>query len=124
MIPSLKFERPMPLIPCAVCRRDISTEAEACPQCGHPNRVASAKTSGGPTCYACSLGATTRCQSCGAFSCAAHLDSIYVSHGKGGAYELRCQSCYSSAEAWKVFGYVIGGIVLIVAIVFFVQMKR
>jgi hypothetical protein len=28
----------MPLIECPACGRQISVEAEACPQCGHPNR--------------------------------------------------------------------------------------
>src|SRR5262245_26617017 len=28
----------MPLIDCGACGRQISTEAIACPQCGHPNR--------------------------------------------------------------------------------------
>jgi hypothetical protein len=28
----------MPLIDCAACGRQISTEAASCPQCGHPNR--------------------------------------------------------------------------------------
>jgi hypothetical protein len=109
----------MPLIDCPACGRKISVEAEACPQCGHPNRAAAAAPPG-PSCYACSAAATTRCQSCGALSCALHLQSIYVSHGRGGAYELRCASCYSSARVWQVFGWVVGGIVLIIilAIVF------
>lgn len=29
----------MPLIECPACCRQISVEAEACPQCGHPNRL-------------------------------------------------------------------------------------
>ena len=37
-------------------------------------------------------------------SCAQHLQSIYVSHGRGGAYELRCAGCYSSARVWQAFG--------------------
>jgi hypothetical protein len=106
----------MSLIPCPECGREISTEAESCPQCGHPNRVAR-RSPAGPKCYGCAAEATTRCQSCGALSCAQHLQSIYVSHGQGGAYELRCESCYSSAEAWKVFGWIIAGIALIVMVV-------
>jgi hypothetical protein len=96
----------MPLIPCPVCDRQISTEAEACPQCGHPNRppVVPSKQ---PGCYACNSAATTRCQSCGALSCALHLQSIYVRHGRGGGYELRCKSCYSSAQAWQKFGLIV-----------------
>jgi hypothetical protein len=110
----------MALIPCPACGHQISVEAEACPQCGHPNRPAA--PAAGPKCYACSAPATTRCQSCGALSCAQHLQSIYVPHGRGGAYELRCESCYSSAVSWKVFGWVVGGIVLIIGLVIFLSL--
>jgi hypothetical protein len=113
----------MPLMKCPVCGRDISTEAEACPQCGHPNKPA-ADAPAGPQCYACSADATTRCQSCGALSCALHLQSIYVSHGRGGAYELRCQSCYSSAVAWKTVGYVMMGVMLLVVLAIFLGMSK
>lgn len=112
----------MPLIACPACGRQISTEAEACPQCGHPNRP-SAATESSPKCYACSAPATTRCQSCGALSCAQHVQSIYVPHGQSGAYELRCESCYSSAVTWKVFGWILMGIMLIVGLVIFLSMK-
>lgn len=105
----------MPLTNCPECGRQISTEAEACPQCGHPMRSVAPKQAG-PKCYSCSAPATTRCQSCGALSCALHLQSIYVSHGEGGAYELRCESCYSSAMVWKVVGGVIFVIVLIIVL--------
>jgi hypothetical protein len=112
----------MPLIDCPACGRQISTEAEACPQCGHPNR-APKRQPDGPPCYACSREATTRCQSCNAFSCAQHVQSIYVQHGRdGGAYELRCQSCYSSAMTWKVFGFVLFGIAVIIMLIILSQM--
>lgn len=115
----------MPLVNCPECGRQISTAAEACPQCGHPMRGrAATPTPVGPACYACSATATTRCQSCGALSCAQHLDSIYVSHGKGGAYELRCQSCYSSAQAFQVVGWIIGAIAIVVVLVIWSQMGR
>src|SRR6516162_11386402 len=107
---------PVALVNCPACGRQISIEADACPQCGHPSRLP-APTAATTKCYACAAPATTRCQSCGALSCAQHLQSIYVSHGQGGAYELRCESCYSSAEAWKVFGWIIAGIALIVMVV-------
>ena len=113
----------MPLIACPECGRQISTEAEACPQCGHPNRPGFQPPKG-PTCYACSAPATTRCQSCGALSCAVHLQSIYVQHGRGGAYELRCQSCYSSAQAWQVVGWIIMAIVLFFVAMFALGMLR
>src|SRR5438093_1091956 len=113
----------MPLIPCSACGRQISTEAEACPQCGHPNRGPGSAPAG-PKCYACPAAATTRCQSCGALSCAVHLQSIYVAHGRGGAYELRCESCHSSAMAWKVFGWIFGGIVLVIILIIWSQMAR
>lgn len=103
----------MPLVNCPECGREISTAAEACPQCGHPMRAA-APAPPGPKCYACAALATTRCQSCGALSCATHLQSIYVRHGSGGAYELRCQSCYESAMAWKVIGWVFFVIVALI----------
>lgn len=113
----------MPLISCPECGRQISTAAEACPQCGHPNRPATPAPSG-PTCYACSAPATTRCQACGALSCALHLQNIYVSHGNGGAHELRCQSCYSSAQAWQVFGWVVVGIALAIFLIIIAQMGQ
>ena len=107
----------MPLIACSACGHRISTEAQSCPQCGHPNRAAT-RAPAGPKCYACSATATTRCQSCGALSCARHLQSIFVSHGRGGAYELRCERCYSSARALKVVVGVLSVIVLIAVVMF------
>jgi hypothetical protein len=112
----------MALVGCPECGRQVSTAAEACPQCGHPVRGRSAPA--GPSCYACSAAATTRCQSCGALSCAQHLDSIYVHHGRGGAYELRCQSCYASAQTWKVVGWVFAALVLLVMLGMWTQMGR
>lgn len=96
----------MSLIPCPECGREISTNAEACPHCGNPMRPAS-HTPTGPRCYACSAAATTRCQRCNALSCAQHVKSIYVSHNKGGAYELRCDSCYSSAKFWNAVAAIV-----------------
>ena len=120
--------RAMPLIPCPECGRKISTAAEACPQCGHPNRPAprtDPEPEGtGPTCYACSATATTRCQGCGALSCVLHVNSIYVQHGQGGANELRCEKCYSSAMAWKVVGFIIIGVAAIIMFAMFVNRGR
>jgi len=106
----------MPLIDCLACHRQISEHAAACPHCGHPNDQAAAT---GPKCYRCSAAATTRSQSCGAFSCAVHLQSIYIYHGKGGAYELRCDSCYESAQTWQMVGCIISIIGLIAFAIFF-----
>ena len=112
----------MALIPCPECNREISTSAESCPQCGYPMRDKAAAA--GPACYQCSSTATTRCQSCGAMSCAEHLQSIYVPHGKGGAYELRCASCYSSAQTWKVVGFTFGAIILAIVLIILSQVIR
>jgi hypothetical protein len=106
----------MPLTKCAACGGQISTEAEACPHCGHPNHPA-APASTGPKCYACPAPATTKCQSCGTLSCVQHVQSIFVRYGQGGAYELRCESCYSSAVAWRGFGWVLGAIAFIIFLI-------
>ena len=113
----------MPLINCPACGHKISVEAEACPECGHPNRPHK-EASEGPKCYACSATATTRCQKCNKLSCAEHVQSIYVSHGRGGAYELRCESCYSDAQTWKMIGWVIFGIVAFIMLMIFLSMGR
>jgi hypothetical protein len=70
-----------------------------------------------PHCHACEVPATTRCQGCGTLSCAQHLQRIYVWHGKGGANELRCATCFASAEASKRWGVVLGVIVVIVLLI-------
>lgn len=99
---------------CPACGQQVSTEAAGCPKCGHPNRQAGAA---GLRCYACAAPATTKCHSCGALSCVQHLQSTYVSHGDGGAYELRCTSCYSSAEARNEIGRVFLAIAFAVGLV-------
>lgn len=121
--PSPDEAMPVRLMNCPACARQISTQAEFCPQCGHPNRGARPLRTG-PRCYACADAATTRCQSCGALSCAQHLQSIYVSHGKGGAYELRCETCYSNARAWQWFGFGIAVISIIVVLMIWSQIGR
>src|SRR5687768_14631153 len=73
----------MPLMSCPVCQQKVSTAAEACPQCGHPLQE-KRRDPHAVRCYACESDATTRCQSCGVASCVRHVDSIYVSHGRGG----------------------------------------
>src|SRR5262245_9308777 len=101
------MEGDMPLVNCPECGRQISMAADSCPQCGHPTRPG-AGSSVGPKCYACAAPATTRCQNCGALSCAVHLQPIYVPHGEGGAKELRCASCYSSVQARNPYSWVVG----------------
>ena len=111
----------MPLTDCPACGRRISTAAEACPQCGHPMRSA-APVAKGPKCYACSAPATTRCQCCGALSCAPHVQSIYVVYGKGGARELRCKRCYSWAKIARIIRIMMFLIILpIVLLVFYLM---
>ena len=107
----------MPLINCPECDRQISTAAEACPQCGHPNRPIVETKSSGPKCYSCSASATTRCHRCGKLSCASHLKNIYVNHNNGGGYELRCDECYS----WAMTGKMIGFVMFIVIVVIFLS---
>ena len=85
----------MALINCFECDREVSTQAEACPHCGCP---VSGKQDSGPRCYNCPASATTKCQKCSTFSCPEHVHSIDL--GKAG-HELRCDKCYSDAEASK-----------------------
>ena len=48
-----------------------------------------------------------------------HLHSIFVQYGNGGANELRCEGCYSSATRWKVVNAVfVVALLVTVAIVF------
>lgn len=108
----------MPLTNCPECDHRVSTAAEACPSCGHPLRP---DDDAGPTCYACRAEATTRCQSCGTFSCPRHLQNTYVQRGNSGSNELRCESCYNSAQMWKALGCVL---VAVFAVIFFLTMGR
>jgi hypothetical protein len=73
----------MPLIRCTACGREISTEAAACPQCGHPNQPASLA----PTpCKSCSQPAIGACKTCGGFYC--------DKHGRVTSYGPLCSACY------------------------------
>lgn len=109
----------MALTPCPECEREISTAAEACPHCGYPLRKSSPA---GPACYSCERPATTRCHKCGTMSCAEHVQNIYVGHNHGGAYELRCASCYSSAMVWKMVGLVFGAVIFAVVLIILANM--
>ena len=114
-------EKTMPLIQCSACGRQISTEADTCPQCGHPNRAA--PRAAGQPCYSCSAAATTR-SSKRVQAGRTPSRSIFVSHGRGGAYELRCDSCYSSAVTWKVVGWIFFAVVAIIILTMFVGIGR
>ena len=58
-------------------------------------------------------------------SCPRHLESVYVSHGQGGAYELRCDSCYSSAETWKfLWPIIMFGIAIVAFLIFYFAVYR
>lgn len=114
----------MALIDCPECGRQVSSAAEACPQCGYPiSPVLPLSTE--PSCYACSGTSTTRCQSCGKFSCAMHLEPIFVHYyyRRGGASELRCQSCVKQAEGrqriWAISVGISLGLVVVVGVVTF-----
>jgi hypothetical protein len=108
----------MPLINCPACNRQISQQAEACPQCGHPNEQLPPKKERGPLCYSCLKPATTRCQQCGKLSCAIHVTPFYVSRGDGSGNELLCQNCLQSAKEWKSIGLVIFLIILVLFFMF------
>ena len=101
----------MPLIACPECHGKLSTAADACPHCGHPNAMITRPQSmlepSELRCYACERTATTRCQKCNCLSCALHVESEYF--GKSG-YELRCQECRANSKAfsWIVFLIAIG----------------
>ncbi len=56
---SAAAENSTALIDCPACGRQISVQAAACPQCGHPNRQAD-PVQAESKCYACSSAATTR----------------------------------------------------------------
>jgi hypothetical protein len=47
------------------------------------------------------------------------LQSIYVSANRGGGYELRCETCYESARAWQIVGWVFTGIIVLIMVIFF-----
>ncbi len=103
------------LVPCQVCGTQISSHAESCPRCGHPNAPA-ARPASGPKCYACDSPSTTRCQRCEAFSCPLHLSSVSV---MGGGHQLRCKGCRSSAvTTWVVYAVLIAAIIIAQVIYF------
>ena len=83
----------MPLVNCSACDQLISTAAEACPGCGHPNPLVKKPVPAGPKCYACPATATTRCQSCGALSCVEHVYATSVPRGRSSVNELCCNDC-------------------------------
>ncbi|WP_020470463.1 NfeD family protein [Zavarzinella formosa] len=95
------------------------TEAKAALLKNPPVRAAEppATRPASPRCHACEAAATTLCQGCGALSCMTHLQSIYMAHDDGGAYELRCKTCYASAQWWKVAGWVFFAVMTVITLV-------
>ena len=112
----------MALISCPECGREVSTAAEACPQCGYPIHSETPELAS-PTCYTCSATATTRCQRCGALSCVRHLQSTFVLAGGGGRYELRCKSCRAEARMWMIFSFTLTAIIVIGIFAFLIATK-
>ena len=102
----------MPLINCPVCRRQISAEAESCPQCGHPNRAAArvpkepSRGSGSSQCSSCEKPATRACTQCGTFCCDEHI-SVFL--GKG----VLCSGCWRGWAILAALG-IIGGIAMLI----------
>jgi hypothetical protein len=46
-----------------------------------------------------------------------------VTHGRGGAYELRCKDCYSFAVTWMVVsGVIVAVVVLAILLLIFARM--
>src|SRR5262249_14439473 len=82
----------MPLISCPACGRQISAEAAACPQCGHPNRPAPPTAAASATqCRSCGQPAVAACRTCGGFYCAQH--GGIASSGLGAPL---CSVCYDA----------------------------
>lgn len=101
--------------PCQACGWQISSHAESCPRCGHPNAPPT-RPAPGPKCHACDAASTTRCQRCDAFSCPLHLSSVSV---MGGGHELRCQGCRSGAvKTWVAYAVVIA-VIIIAQVIYF-----
>jgi hypothetical protein len=86
------LEGSISFISCAACGRRISTEAEACPQCGHPNRrTPPAAPRLATQCKTCAQPAVGSCKACGGFYCA--------SHGGLASFGLSapiCSACYDA----------------------------
>lgn len=113
------------LVPCEACGRSISTEAAACPQCGHPGAGGPralpraslpAAVGSGPPCHACEAPATTRCSRCGTPCCVEHLAAAAVGGRWGSEVALRCADCAGVAERirrLRVVLTVVVGIVLL-----------
>jgi hypothetical protein len=101
----------MPLIDCPACGHQISVEADACPQCGHPNRQVEYDPSE-PSCYTCSAPATTRCMRCNRLSCVRHVQSVHVRYNRGEGHELLCKNCRAWIEKWQKVGWIVAGILI------------
>ena len=92
------FEQGTSLASRAECQQELVTSAETCPHCGCPRQRIT-----GPKCYHCENPATTRCQRCGIFACAPHLQSIVVPN-RSVVHELCCQSCENAVKGEMEIG--------------------
>ena len=102
----------MPLIGCPACGRQISTEAEACPQCGHPNNLVAEGTPR-RKCYACAAEATLKCQKCGRRGCMDHIVGQTVGFGQYALNAMLCKDCGSRANTYNWVALVLIAIVLL-----------
>ena len=103
----------MKLISCPACGREISTEAEFCPGCGHPHRQLNPEEQ--EKCYKCSKEATTRCIECGEYSCAKHLEP-YSTHKTRGLVCKKCIEKFEEDHELDMF-LLIAGFVIVLLIV-------
>gem|GEM_PF-6163057 len=95
--------------PCLACSHPLLNAALSCPKCGHSRQPASPKATI-PSCYACSLEATTLCQRCGIPSCVRHLKSgyMYIPRTTKTQVAIQCAPCtkkFRSLRRW--FGIVV-----------------
>jgi hypothetical protein len=111
----------MALIACRECRREVSTEADACPHCGCPISSIGRQSQSWPAgsqdthawCYACGSPASRACTRCGQMCCEDHITwwgSPYQSYG------AVCSSCARFGWIWVLIGLLIVAIIILVFI--------
>ena len=93
------------MIACAACEHRISSVAESCPSCGHPNRASGARK----LCYQCDEHATLKCQKCGTESCLDHLEPTRLGRSKG----LLCDSCQKDEASSEALCWVLAGVLIL-----------